>query len=152
RRALPQPHRLRDRGQRHPGPRPPEPGDRRGGPSGPGCRRHRADRAGPRDASRRVLVPDPMRLPGRDRPPSRYTLRAVSGSALGGIGLAIAPGEGLAGRAIRDRALVVDRRFDPMSSPLYVPAGRATSTATEASEVAGSSDATGGATVAAATT
>jgi diguanylate cyclase (GGDEF)-like protein len=90
---------------------------------------------------RPVLGADAVGLTVLDRATSRYTLRAVSGSAVGGIGLAIAPGEGLAGRAIRDRALVVDRRFDPTNSPLYVQAGKVTSTATEATRLATATEA-----------
>ncbi len=69
---------------------------------------------------RPVLAADAVGLTVLDRATGRYALRAVSGSAVGGIGLTIAPGEGLAGRAIRDRTLVVDTRFDPASSPVYV--------------------------------
>jgi diguanylate cyclase (GGDEF)-like protein len=60
-----------------------------------------------------------------DRPSGRYVVRAVSGHGEGYVGATMEPGSGLAGRAIRDRALVIDPRFDPATNHV---AGAATET------------------------
>ena len=62
---------------------------------------------------RDVFSADAVALTVLDRPSGRYILRAVSGEDQSLIGLTIQPGEGLSGRAIRDRALVVDQEYDP---------------------------------------
>lgn len=43
-----------------------------------------------------------------DRETGRYVLRAVEGGDLGTLGAEARPGEGMAGRAIRDRSMIVD--------------------------------------------
>ena len=56
-----------------------------------------------------------------DRATSTYHIRALTPGDPGYIGAPIAPGEGLAGRAIRDRTLVVDDRFDTSRSSVMTP-------------------------------
>jgi diguanylate cyclase (GGDEF)-like protein len=65
-----------------------------------------------------VLDADSVALTILDRATSRYVLRAVTGEDKGYVGQPVEPGEGLAGRAIRDRAMVIDDRFDPKRSPI----------------------------------
>lgn len=52
-----------------------------------------------------------------DRSSGRYLVRAATDAAPELLGREIKPGEGLAGRAIRDRGLVVDEQFGPQSYP-----------------------------------
>ncbi len=70
-----------------------------------------------------LLGADSVALTILDRATTQYVLRAVTGPEKGHLGMTIEPGEGLAGRAIRDRVLVVDDRFDPMRSPVIVAGG-----------------------------
>ena len=64
------------------------------------------------DAVRRVLESDIAVLTVLDRATGRYHIRAMSGAAdMGFVGTEIRPGEGIAGRAIRERTEVVDERF-----------------------------------------
>jgi diguanylate cyclase (GGDEF)-like protein len=58
-----------------------------------------------------------------DRPTGRYIVRAVAGREQEYLGLSMEPGTGLAGRAIRDRALVIDAHFDPLTNPDAIAAG-----------------------------
>ena len=48
-----------------------------------------------------------------DRESGRYLLRAVEGSDLGTLGAEARPGEGMAGRAIRDRSMIIDDAAPP---------------------------------------
>ena len=70
------------------------------------------------------LSADSVALTVLDRPSGRYLVRAVTGPDQRFVGVTVEAGQGLSGRAIRDRALVVDRQFDPASHPA-VPAGAA---------------------------
>ncbi|HEY8439047.1 MAG TPA: sensor domain-containing diguanylate cyclase [Candidatus Limnocylindrales bacterium] len=72
---------------------------------------------------RSVLSADAVVLTVLDRAASRYILRALTGPERGYIGMPIEPGDGLAGRAIRDRVLVVDDRFDPAKSAVITAVG-----------------------------
>jgi len=72
---------------------------------------------------RSVLDADIVALTILDRSTSHYVLRAVTGAEKSYLGGPIEPGEGLAGRAIRDRALVVDDHFDPATSPIASAGG-----------------------------
>ncbi len=64
------------------------------------------------DGVRRVLDSDLAVLSVLDRATGRYYMRAMSGTTdMSFIGTEIRPGEGMAGRAIRERAIVVDDRF-----------------------------------------
>ena len=60
-----------------------------------------------------------------DRSSGQYVVRAVAGEDQAYLGLVMEPGEGMAGRAIRDRALVVDGRYDPARHPAAIGAGAA---------------------------
>jgi diguanylate cyclase (GGDEF)-like protein len=64
------------------------------------------------DGIRRVLTCDIVVLTVLDRSTGRYFIRAMSGGDTSYIGAEILPGEGAAGRAIRDRTVVVDERLD----------------------------------------
>ena len=64
-----------------------------------------------------LLAADSAGLTVLDRPSGGYVVRAVAGPGQAYIGLPIMPGSGLAGRAIRDRALVVAERFEPADHP-----------------------------------
>ncbi|HEY7132633.1 MAG TPA: GAF domain-containing protein, partial [Candidatus Limnocylindrales bacterium] len=71
---------------------------------------------------RSVLGADHVALTILDRSTGRYMLRAVTGTEKRFVGQPVQLGEGLAGRAIRDRTLVVDNRFDPARSPILATA------------------------------
>jgi diguanylate cyclase (GGDEF)-like protein len=60
-----------------------------------------------------VVRVDSAGLTTLDRASGTYSVVAVHGSDPANVGREIAVGEGLAGRAIRDRALVHDERLDP---------------------------------------
>lgn len=70
-----------------------------------------------------VLSADSVGLTVLDRPTGRYIIRTVAGPDQQYLGLMIEPGSGLAGRAIRDRALVIDPRFDPTVNAAAIEAG-----------------------------
>jgi diguanylate cyclase (GGDEF)-like protein len=70
-----------------------------------------------------LLNADSVGLTVLDRATGTYVIRAVAGRDHQYIGLTIEPGSGLAGRAIRDRALVVNPRYDPTSHAAAVAAG-----------------------------
>jgi diguanylate cyclase (GGDEF)-like protein len=70
------------------------------------------------DELARLLRADTVGLTVLDRPSGRYVVRAVAGRDQQYLGLTMEPGMGLAGRAIRDRAMVVDPRFDPTAGPV----------------------------------
>jgi diguanylate cyclase (GGDEF)-like protein len=58
-----------------------------------------------------------------DRASSQYFIRALVPETKEYLGVPIEPGDGLAGRAIRDRTLVVDDRFDPNRSAVLKAGG-----------------------------
>jgi diguanylate cyclase (GGDEF)-like protein len=64
------------------------------------------------DAVRKVIPADIVTLTVLERETGRYLLRAVTDGDPSILGREIKPGEGLAGRAIRDRVVVVDENFD----------------------------------------
>jgi diguanylate cyclase (GGDEF)-like protein len=68
----------------------------------------------------RVLPADLVAITTLDRESGRYLIRAGKGVESRTIGAQIRPGEGVAGRAIRDRATVVDEHFGPQSYPSSV--------------------------------
>ncbi|HYX10640.1 MAG TPA: diguanylate cyclase [Candidatus Acidoferrum sp.] len=70
-----------------------------------------------------LVVTDSVVLTVLDRPTGTYVVRAITGRGQEFVGLPVGPGVGLAGRAIRDRAMVVDGRFDPSEHSSAVPAG-----------------------------
>ncbi len=70
-----------------------------------------------------LLGADSVGLTVLDRPTGRYICRTVAGPDQQYIGLPIEPGVGLAGRAIRDRSLVIDPRYDPAVYPEAIAAG-----------------------------
>ena len=70
-----------------------------------------------------LLAADSVGLTVLDRPTGQYIIRAVAGRDQQYIGLTMEPGRGLAGRAIRDRALVIDPRYDPTTHPASMAAG-----------------------------
>ena len=72
---------------------------------------------------RPVLGADSVVLTVLDRASSQYFIRALVPENKEYIGLPIEPGDGLAGRAIRDRTLVVDDRFDPNRSSVMRAGG-----------------------------
>jgi len=72
---------------------------------------------------RRVLFASTVALTILERTTSRYVIRAVAGPDRAYLGLEVEPGVGLAGRALRDRALVVDDRYDASTNAAAVAAG-----------------------------
>lgn len=70
-----------------------------------------------------LLGADTVGLTVLDRPTGQYFIRTVAGPDQQYLGLLIEPGIGLAGRAVRDRALVIDPRFDPTANPAAIEAG-----------------------------
>jgi len=64
------------------------------------------------EAVRKVVASDIVTLTVLDRESGRYLLRAATDVDPSILGREIKPGEGLAGRAIRDRTVVVDENFD----------------------------------------
>ena len=70
-----------------------------------------------------LVVADSVALTVLDRPTGTYVVRAVSGGGREYVGLPVGPGIGLAGRAIRDRAMVIDDRFDASAHTSAVAAG-----------------------------
>jgi diguanylate cyclase (GGDEF)-like protein len=63
------------------------------------------------DGIRRVLACDIVVLSVLERSTGRYLIRAMSGGDTRFVGAEIQPGEGAAGRAIRDRTVVVDEHL-----------------------------------------
>ncbi len=77
------------------------------------------------DGVRRVLVSDIAVLTVLERSTGRYFIRAMSGAAdMSFVGSEIRPGEGVAGRAIRDRTEVVDDHYTHERFPAGVRAAR----------------------------
>ncbi|HUF06475.1 MAG TPA: diguanylate cyclase [Candidatus Binatia bacterium] len=66
-----------------------------------------------------VVQADIAALHVHDRESGRYLLRAVEGSDPGTLGPEVRPGEGMSGRAIRDRSMIIDD-----AAPRPRPAGR----------------------------
>jgi two-component system cell cycle response regulator len=75
------------------------------------------------DELRGLLDADSVGLTVLDRTTGRYIVRSVAGDDPEFIGVAMEPGQGLAGRAIRDRALVVDGTYDPTRHDAAMAAG-----------------------------
>ncbi|HEX5825495.1 MAG TPA: diguanylate cyclase, partial [Candidatus Limnocylindrales bacterium] len=71
----------------------------------------------------RVLFASTVALTILDRATSSYAIKAVAGPDLAYLGFPVTPGVGLAGRAIRDRAMVVDDRYDASTNADAVAAG-----------------------------
>lgn len=69
-----------------------------------------------------VVASDLTALVTLDRSSGRYFLRAIAGIDGVDLGAEIRPGEGISGRAIRDRVLVVDEQFTHASLPASVAA------------------------------
>jgi diguanylate cyclase (GGDEF)-like protein len=63
------------------------------------------------DAARRVVPADIVVLTVLDQASGRYHVRAITDVDPSNLGGEVKPGEGLAGRAIRDRAVVIDADF-----------------------------------------
>ena len=72
---------------------------------------------------RSVLFASTVALTILERTTSRYVIKAVAGPDRAYLGLEVEPGVGLAGRALRDRALVVDDRYDASTNAAAVAAG-----------------------------
>jgi len=79
------------------------------------------------DEVRSVVAADSVVLTVLDRATSQYLIRALVPADPTYLGMRIEHGEGLAGRAIRDRALVVDDQFDPSTSSVVRAGGGALS-------------------------
>jgi diguanylate cyclase (GGDEF)-like protein len=75
------------------------------------------------DELRDVLAADVVVLTVLDRPTGQYLVRAIAGGDQLFLNHPIGSGDGLAGRAIRDRALVVDSRYDPSRNEAVAAAG-----------------------------
>jgi diguanylate cyclase (GGDEF)-like protein len=69
------------------------------------------------DASRRVVRADIVALTVLDQESGRYQVRAVTDVDPSVLGREVRPGEGLAGRAIRDRTVVMDGDFGTAQWP-----------------------------------
>jgi len=69
-----------------------------------------------------VVAADISALVVLERASGRYLLEAVTGTDANVLGSEVKPGEGMAGRAIRDRALVVDEQFRSSNYPASVAA------------------------------
>ncbi len=72
-----------------------------------------------------ILRADSVVLTVLDRTQSKYVMRALAPHIPEYLGMPVEPGDGLAGRAIRDRALVVDHHFDPNTSSAVRASGGA---------------------------
>jgi diguanylate cyclase (GGDEF)-like protein len=70
-----------------------------------------------------VLDASTVALTILDRSTGRHTIRAIAGPDTAYLGLEIAPGVGLAGRAILERTLIFDDRYDASKNTLAVAAG-----------------------------
>jgi len=77
------------------------------------------------DGVREALIATVVALTILDRTTGRYIVKAMAGTDQAYLGIEVGHGEGLAGRAIRDRALVVDDRFDIATVATAVAAGAA---------------------------
>jgi diguanylate cyclase (GGDEF)-like protein len=70
-----------------------------------------------------VVAADSVVLTVLDRSSSQYYIRALVPAEPRYVGMPIGHGDGLAGRAIRDRTLVVDDQFDPHTSAVIRASG-----------------------------
>jgi diguanylate cyclase (GGDEF)-like protein len=70
-----------------------------------------------------LIGADSVGLTVLDRPTGRYVIRAVAGRDQQYLGQTVALGTGLAGRAIRDRALVIDPHYLPTTDPVGIETG-----------------------------
>ncbi|HET7029475.1 MAG TPA: sensor domain-containing diguanylate cyclase [Candidatus Limnocylindrales bacterium] len=70
-----------------------------------------------------VFAANSVALTILDRTSGTYAVRAVAGTDASYVGLPVASGEGLAGRAIRDRVPVVDDRFDATTNATLAASG-----------------------------
>jgi diguanylate cyclase (GGDEF)-like protein len=68
----------------------------------------------------RVVEADMVAATLLDRESGRYTVRAICGGDERAVGREVLPGEGLAGRAIRDRVVVIDDTLDQARFPQSV--------------------------------
>ena len=68
----------------------------------------------------RIVSADLVAITTLDRETGAYLIRAGKGIEARTVGAQIRPGEGVAGRAIRDRVTVVDEHFGPASYPASV--------------------------------
>jgi diguanylate cyclase (GGDEF)-like protein len=73
-----------------------------------------------------VVDADSVGLTILDRATSQYVVRAVTGPDKQFVGVPVEAGMGLAGRAIRDRAMVIDDRFEPSRRPILAEPGAPT--------------------------
>jgi diguanylate cyclase (GGDEF)-like protein len=69
----------------------------------------------------RVVSADLVVVTTFDPASGRYLIRSAKGVDESMAGIQVIPGEGLTGRAIQDRAMVVDENFTPDSYPSTVP-------------------------------
>jgi diguanylate cyclase (GGDEF)-like protein len=70
-----------------------------------------------------VFSADSVALTVLDRSTGTYAVTAVAGTDPSYVGLPVVPGEGLAGRAIRDRVSVVDGHFDARTNSTLAASG-----------------------------
>jgi diguanylate cyclase (GGDEF)-like protein len=75
------------------------------------------------DGIRSIVSASTAALTILDRPSGRYFVKAIAGPDRAYLGLEITHGVGLAGRAIRDRALVVDTHYDAGTNAAAMAAG-----------------------------
>jgi diguanylate cyclase (GGDEF)-like protein len=80
------------------------------------------------DEVQSVVAADSVVLTVLDRATSQYLIRALVPADPNYVGMRIEHGDGLAGRAIRDRTLVVDDQFDPSTSSVVRAGGGALNT------------------------
>jgi diguanylate cyclase (GGDEF)-like protein len=71
------------------------------------------------DAARRVVHADIVVLTVLERESGRYRVRAITDVDASKLGGEVRPGEGLAGRAIRDRTVVIDGDFKTEQWPAF---------------------------------
>lgn len=77
------------------------------------------------DELKDLLAADTVGLTVLERETGHYIVMTVAGDDPGYVGVRIEPGLGLTGRAIRDRAVVVDGRYEPQTHPAAMRAGLA---------------------------
>ena len=71
------------------------------------------------DSARRVVASDHVALTVLDQESGRYRVRAITDADASELGGEVTLGEGLAGRAIRDRAMVFDGAFTTRQFPAF---------------------------------
>jgi diguanylate cyclase (GGDEF)-like protein len=77
------------------------------------------------EAARRVIRSDIVALTVLDRESGTYLVRAATDIEASTLGGEVRPGEGLAGRAIRDRTVVIDDQFTQQQFPVAYREGAA---------------------------